>query len=78
MIRSFRNQGTEDVFNGKDSKAARMVCPPDVVRAARRRLGYMLLSGPPLRRFERPQFRDSLRPWRVHGISLQPQSYAVP
>ena len=25
MIRSFRNQGTEDIFNGRDSKAARKV-----------------------------------------------------
>ncbi len=41
MIRKFRNQGTEDVFNGKNSKAARKVCPPDVVKAARRRLGFM-------------------------------------
>lgn len=41
MIRSFRNQGTEDVFNGKDSKAARKICPSDVGRAARRRLGYI-------------------------------------
>ena len=31
MIRSFRNQGTEDVFNG----------PPDVVRVARRKLGMI-------------------------------------
>jgi proteic killer suppression protein len=41
MIRSFRDSGTEDVFDGKDTKAARKVCPPDVVRAARRRLGFM-------------------------------------
>jgi proteic killer suppression protein len=41
MIRSFRNQGTEDVFNGNDSKTARKVCPPNVVNAARRRLGFL-------------------------------------
>jgi proteic killer suppression protein len=41
MIRSFRNQGTEDVFNGNDSKAARKVCPPDVVKVARRKLGFL-------------------------------------
>ncbi len=41
MIRSFKNQGTEDVFNGKSSKAARKVCPPDVVKVARRKLGIL-------------------------------------
>ncbi len=41
MIRSFRNHGTEDVFNGKDSKAARKICPPDVVKGARRKLGFL-------------------------------------
>lgn len=41
MIRSFKNKGTEDVFNGVDSRAARKVCPPDVVKVARRKLGFM-------------------------------------
>jgi proteic killer suppression protein len=41
MIRSFRNHGTEDVFNGVDSKAARKVCPPDLVKVARRKLGML-------------------------------------
>jgi toxin HigB-1 len=41
MIRSFRNQGTEDVFNGVDSKAARKVCPPNLVRVAARRLDFL-------------------------------------
>lgn len=38
MIRSFRNQGTEDLFNGLDSKAARKVCPQNLVKVARRKL----------------------------------------
>jgi proteic killer suppression protein len=38
MIRSFRNQGTEDLFNGIDSKAARKVCAEAAVKAARRKL----------------------------------------
>lgn len=38
MILTFRDQGTEDVFNGKDSKAARKVCPPDLQRRARAKL----------------------------------------
>jgi toxin HigB-1 len=37
-IRSFRDQGTEDVFNGERSRAARRVCPDQVVAVARRKL----------------------------------------
>lgn len=38
MIRTFRNHGTEDLFHGVDSKAARKVCPTDLVGAAQRKL----------------------------------------
>lgn len=38
MILTFRDQGTEDVFNGKNSKAPRKVCPPDLQRRARAKL----------------------------------------
>lgn len=38
MIRSFRNAGTEDVFNGRASKAARKICPANLVKVARRKL----------------------------------------
>ena len=38
MILSFRNQGAEDVFNGRDSKAARKICPPDLQQRARAKL----------------------------------------
>jgi proteic killer suppression protein len=38
MILTFHDQGTEDVFNGKDSKAARKVFPPDLQRRARAKL----------------------------------------
>jgi len=38
MILSFRNQGAEDVFNGKDSKAVRKICPPDLQQRARAKL----------------------------------------
>jgi proteic killer suppression protein len=27
MIKSFKNSATEDIFNGKDSKQARKICP---------------------------------------------------
>ena len=38
MILTFHDQGTEDVVNGKESKAARKVCPPDLQRRARAKL----------------------------------------
>ena len=41
MIASFRNRGTEDVFDGKDTSAARRVCPREVWPIARRKLDQM-------------------------------------
>jgi toxin HigB-1 len=38
MAITFRDQGSEDVFNGVDSKAARKVCPPDLLDRAREKL----------------------------------------
>ena len=38
MIHSFRNQGTEDIFNGKASKVARAICPQDLWKRATRKL----------------------------------------
>lgn len=38
MIRSFRNQGTEDVFNGEGGKAARKTCPQQIWDVAQRKL----------------------------------------
>lgn len=38
MIRSFRGAGTEDVFNGTDTKRARRTCVPTVWRVAQRKL----------------------------------------
>ena len=38
MIRSFADQGTEDIFDGDDSKAARKVCPQNAWARARRKL----------------------------------------
>src|SRR5215210_7086238 len=37
-IASFRDRGTEDVFDRMGTKAARKVCPPDLVVAAQRKL----------------------------------------
>jgi toxin HigB-1 len=38
MIRSFKDQGTEDVFNGVNSSAARRICPQQLWRIAGRKL----------------------------------------
>ncbi len=38
MIQSFADKGTEDIFEGADSKAARKVCPQDAWARARRKL----------------------------------------
>ena len=38
MIKSFVGAGTEDVFNGKNTKDARKTCPQDLWRVAARKL----------------------------------------
>ncbi len=41
MIQSFRDSGTEDVFNGVNSKAARKVCPQSLWSVATRKLDQL-------------------------------------
>jgi proteic killer suppression protein len=41
MIQSFKNQATEDIFNGVNSKAARSTCPQTLWRVAFRRLDQL-------------------------------------
>ena len=38
MIRSFGNDGTEDIFNGRNTKSARKTCPRHLWRVAARKL----------------------------------------
>jgi proteic killer suppression protein len=38
VIRSFADEGTEDVFNGRNTKAARRSCPLELWRVAGRKL----------------------------------------
>lgn len=38
MIRSFKNTGTENIFDGMASKAARKCCPQSIWPVARRKL----------------------------------------
>ena len=41
MIISFRDGGTEDVFNGRETRIARRTCPPDIWRVAQRKLDQL-------------------------------------
>ena len=41
MIESFRNQATEDIFDGKNSKIARKLCPLNLWATARRKLDQL-------------------------------------
>ena len=41
MIVSFRDEGTEDVFNGRNTQATRKVCPQIVWRIAVRKLDQL-------------------------------------
>ena len=41
MIASFRDGGTEDVFDGRSSRAARQACPQSLWRVARRKLDQL-------------------------------------
>lgn len=60
MIRSFRDRGTEDIFDGADTAAARRTCPRDLWPVARRKLDQvnrvrdlLELAVPPGNRLER-------------------------
>jgi len=59
MIRSFRDAGTEDIFNRADTKRARKVCPASLWNVARRKLELLDSAGklddlrvPPANRLE--------------------------
>ena len=41
VIASFRDKGTADLFDGRDTKQARQACPPDLVHVARRKLDQL-------------------------------------
>ena len=41
MIRSFADQGTEDVFNGRNTKTARRSCPRELWTVASRKLDQL-------------------------------------
>ncbi len=38
MILSFKDQGTEDVYNGENTRLARKTCPQEIWKVARRKL----------------------------------------
>lgn len=41
MIISFKNKATEDIFNGKDTKQARKLCPSNLWKIAVRKLDQL-------------------------------------
>jgi len=41
MIQSFETRGTEDIFNGKNTKNARKACPQNLWKIARRKLDQL-------------------------------------
>ncbi len=41
MIVSFKDEGTEDIFDGKNTKAARKTCPESLWKAAVRKLDQL-------------------------------------
>jgi proteic killer suppression protein len=41
MIISFKNQGTEDIFNGNATKSARRLCPGNIWKIAIRKLDQL-------------------------------------
>jgi proteic killer suppression protein len=41
MIRSFKDAATEDIFNGKNTAAARRACPQNLWRVATRKLDQL-------------------------------------
>jgi len=60
VLRSFRDRGTEDIFDGADTAAARRTCPRDLWPVARRKLDQvnrvrdlLELAIPPGNRLER-------------------------
>lgn len=41
MIQAFRGKGTEDIFNGKNTRNARKTCPESLWRVAARKLDQL-------------------------------------
>jgi len=41
MIQSFKDAGTDDIFNGKNTKEARKTCPPSLWKIAARKLDQL-------------------------------------
>ena len=73
MIRSYRDRGTEDIFNGSDTPAARRTCPRALWAVAQRKLDQINrvrdlqdLAVPPGNRLERLRGKRS----RQHSIRI--------
>jgi len=71
VIRSFADRGTEDIFDGAATRAARTTCPQSVWSTARRKLdqlnrvrGLAELAVPPGNRLERLK-KDRAGQWSI-------------
>ena len=71
MIRSFADQETEDIFNGRETRAARKRLPPELWKIARRKLvmvnqvkHYAELRIPPSNRLH-PLVDDRKGQWAI-------------
>jgi toxin HigB-1 len=76
VIVDFRNEGTEDAYNGKDTRLARKTCPREIWKVAQRKLDMIDaavtltdLKAPPSNQLEK------LKKERVgqHGIRINDQ-----
>jgi toxin HigB-1 len=83
MIVSFKNQGTEDVFNGKNTQEARKICPASICKVATRKLDQLNAAAtlndlriPPNNRLEAlagDSFQDASRRKGQHSIRINDQ-----
>ncbi len=74
MIRTFADEGTEDIYNGEDTRAARRVAPKAIWPTAQRKLSYLHaarelydLRAPPGNRLESLQGDRIVFRWHEGG-----------
>ena len=76
MIQSFRGKGTEDIFNGRDTRGARGACPSSLWSVAARKL-EQLDSADELRDLRSPpgNYLEALRGMRSgqHSVRINDQ-----
>ena len=76
MIQAFKNKGTEDIFNGKNSKYARKLCPRSIWKIAARKLDQLdSVKFPDELRISPGNMREALKGMRngEHSIRINEQ-----